>query len=137
MSQSNQDALIRKAVELADGWLWATYSDSDLCELELANGAYWYDDADSPITPDQMPRTLLDALAAQLVRQVDALSYEIISSEGHCGVYDQDGQDILIEVMEYYDRTMNTIKAIVDSGVLANKQETGTRPQEKKGRKWV
>ena len=124
MSQSNQDALIRKAVELADGWCWSTYSDSDLCELEQADGAYWYDDADSPITPDQMPRLLLDALAAQLVRQVDASLAEIDVdvARGECFVYLGDFYSGLNNIAKAFgpDRTMNTLRAIVDTGVLEN-----------------
>ena len=73
--------ILKKAVELADGWEWATYSDSDFIELEKADGAYWYDEGE-PITPENMPRILKDALAAQLVRQYyeccpgDPLFYE-------------------------------------------------------------
>ena len=67
-----------------------------------------------------------DALAAELVRQVDALEGGAFHCEPNkgivCGSY-EDESHYTIAVAEGPDRTMNTIKAIVDSSIL-DKQET-------------
>jgi hypothetical protein len=106
---------LRKAVELA-GPAWTLTK----CGTQAftPNGRH-YD-------LERIPQYLLDALAAQLVRQVDA----------YCGgsrlrveVYDDRSAitedvtacgDYIRIVAEAFgpDRTLNTIKAIVDSGVL-------------------
>ncbi len=108
---------IRKAVELADGWTSGTVG------ITLpSDGIRLYD---HPITgPMSLEQFWLDALAAQLVRQVDALNpdYLFTCDEDHDAyVYDvtHDKAD-LDHITEGTggDRTMNTIKAIVDSKVL-------------------
>ena len=86
---------IRKAVELADGWDY--YADDD-------HDQGW-----------------LDMLAAQLVRQVDALDGFNFVSGQDCYSYVWRACDDKAEMASYGpDRTMNTIKAIVASGVLDN-----------------
>ena len=102
---------IRKAVELADGW--------------HLNGTVFGTPNDGPDLDDikNITQQDLDALAAQLVRQVDAIERWIVDAE--C-----DGTDILDDYDRGSlkaqalgpDRTMNTIKAIVDSGVLEDKR---------------
>ena len=101
----NDQDYIKKAVELADGWYWGV---NDLVDPppELR-----------PIGPvnDTLPQIYLDALAAQLVRQVDATDYEIRMQL--CAA------TIFYAGDEFWQlggkgRTMNTIKAIVDSKVL-------------------
>ena len=100
---------IRKAVELADGW-----SGDSIPALNLK--LRW----DHP-----QQALYLDALAAQLVRQVDALG-DIVSVDirGQSGgpeviVWDfRPGRSRIGVNHKGPDRTMNTIKAIVDSGVL-------------------
>ena len=95
----NDQDYIRKAVELVpDEWPWDFFK------------------AD----PDQtMDQPLKDALAAQLVRQVDALPFEdfhafhLERQRTYCNNDKGRGESI------GPDRTMNTIKAIVDSGVLS------------------
>ena len=77
--------VIRKAVELADGFWW-----KEDCVHVLDTPMHYRADA--------LPQTILDALAAQLTRQVDELDDYWVCAED--------------------DRTMNTIKAIVDSKVL-------------------
>lgn len=98
---------IRKAVELADGF--------DLTENQLTfpSGHYFTVDSEMDIRD-----WMMDCVAAQLVRQVDALGagYE-------CWWLDADTCLVLIPGQETVkvvgaNRTMNTIKAIVDSGVL-------------------
>ena len=95
---------IRKAVELAEGWSEVTCNSTPLEIMEAPSG---YRGA-------LIEDVLLDALAAQLVRQVDAA--------GWCMVITTDISEILAgdssTFAEGPDRTMNTIKAIVDSGVL-------------------
>ena len=102
---------IRKAMELADGF--------DLTEdqLTLPSGHYFMVCCNDVIRP-----WMLDALAAQLVRQVDALDEYWFDNDKYCGsVVDSLGSSVGFSESptdEPYDRTMNTIKAIVDSGVL-------------------
>ena len=66
-----------------------------------------------------MPALFLDALAAQLVRQVDALvGFDFVSDEeGGAAIYPATGKDFS-HCDSGEGRTMNTIKAIVDSKVL-------------------
>ncbi len=118
----NEQDYIRKAVELADGWE-TTRNDGFILPSWSANSwAY-----------PHVPQHILDALAAQLVRQVDATTgfYLSIATkqkrrflfwelEKTTYVFQEEGQ--LEKVVSWSasgpDRTMNTIKAIVDSGVL-------------------
>lgn len=93
------DDLIRKAIELADDWDVSFYD---------------YIDSIFGITITD------DALAAQLVRQVDALGdkchYEVFTNAADTTIKHQLG---MMAASFGKDRTMNTIKAIVDSGVLS------------------
>ena len=96
---------IKKAVELADGW--SITSDDCVTTTEFGGLAH----------PTES-RILLDALAAQLVRQVD-LHHEVWTSPNKstiCSALVDGGNRIAGHSGS--DRTMNTIKAIVDSGVL-------------------
>jgi len=111
--------LIKKAVTLADGW---TY------EADPENGDYFYiqvtlDSGNAynilgcSISDPFQPS--LDALAAQLVRQVDALDNKGVEAwPGYTAVVEMLGDLPAIGYAESSDRTVNTIKAIVDSGVL-------------------
>jgi hypothetical protein len=102
----------RKAVELADGW---SFSGNDTVFIN-GSSTLW--------KPDKLPQHYLDALAAQLVRQVDALSPGIVitSDFSGCCLIVSDDDDWFAGDSKVgpktNDRTMNTIKAIVDSGVL-------------------
>ncbi len=98
---------IRKAVELADGW-----------EIEAEkDGRVWVTGARFSGTIGALTQPDLDALAAQLVRQVDALDNVDITIHGTFSDLEiHDGHGWLPKQMpEGPDRTMNTIKAIVDS----------------------
>jgi len=100
--------IIRKAVEYAEGWGLSVLKKNGPPEIfyyKNQNG-YWH--------LDHPPQAAKDALAAQLVRQIDAMNYEIISSEGHCAVYDQEHQVNTLEVNSSYDRTDNTLNACVE-----------------------
>ena len=101
----NNEEYIRKAVSLADGFEWD--NDNDVyahTQYGRLNFAY-----NEPI--------LLDHIAAQLVRQVDGLTgcLELIAFDGETNIMDQANS---VGCGQGNDRTMNTIKAIVDSGVL-------------------
>ena len=105
---------IRKAVELADGW--------GLVEKKGRPYALF---APNTRALDCQIRYVRDALAAQLVRQVDALypDLNIQSDFGGCTfIYkestDEDWHEGKCQAANENDRTMNTIRAIVDSGVL-------------------
>ena len=103
----NDQEYIKAGVGLADGWL-----ERDEFIIGPSPLMDYY-------TPEGIAQPILDALAAQLVRQVDALTdYGFLTDESraagiyHCG----SGSNCVIADSE--DRTLNTIKAIVDSGVL-------------------
>ncbi len=114
----NDQGYIRKAVELADGFDY--YEQSR--QIVLTYGPSEYDFI-STFTED-LDRWFLDALAAQLVRQVDAI--DSISLDNKGGEFPEiivwnfrPGKNRMAASQRGPDRTMNTIKAIVDSGVLS------------------
>ena len=104
---------IRAAVELADGWyITHIYAGEDIVA--------WTDRQHPPsFVLQSMDQWGLDALAAQLVRQVDALAIPVmvIVSRDGCSIVQPD-ETYLLQHPQPGDRTMNTIKAIVDSGIL-------------------
>ncbi len=108
----NDQDYIRKAVELADGW-----ADNNWREIQgIPDGAGFV----APITEGYFPNneTFLDALAAQLVRQVDALNrYDVRISKRCTLMYDDPAMAAQWGSSDD-NRTMNTIKVIVDSEVL-------------------
>lgn len=114
----NMNDYIRKAVELV-GWKWDdSASGYDYVKPPVVSRGlvkeYWLR-ADDPI--------ILDALAAQLVRQVDALpDYHFVSeSYGRAAVIQYRNGTFVPHVITEHtaaDRTLNSIKAIVDSKVL-------------------
>ena len=97
---------IRKAVGLADGW-HLEHND------EYVDNEYMWELR----CVDDMPQTVLDALAAQLTRQVDDQvgCLELVITDGETGIWDQAN---CIHSTAGDDRTLNTIKAIIDSKVL-------------------
>ena len=103
---------IRKAVELADGWYWV--SDNRGGEVgHDQTGFLWY------LRDERESQLYLDALAAQLVRQVDATEHWVTSTSlGNACVWLRDGAGKVFKSTENDNRTMNTLRAIVDSGVL-------------------
>ena len=104
---------IRKAVELADGWRY--HHDTFWGPLHIN-----WNEGDE--LPDELKTLMFDALAAQLVRQLDASNS--CSLFVHPPVYNSPGYARILGIgelsvrQEGNDRTMNTIKAIVDSEVL-------------------
>ena len=105
---------IRKAVELAHG----RWEISDLTGNAFVPPFY-----NSSYPLNTLEQWHLDALAAQLVRQVDALAeqiHEVDISKGEVWVGTCDSYDGIkgIAKVRGPDRTMNTIKAIVDSKAL-------------------
>ena len=103
------DDYIKKAVELADGWEAA---DSNHIRGPV-HPTTWL------IVPDGVPQYALDALAAQLVRQVDAKGGNlIVVKQASTTILGANDPPIFKHCSYGDDRTMNTIKAIVDSGVL-------------------
>jgi len=114
----NDQGYISKGIKLADEW--------DLTEgqLTLPGGRFTYLTTESGVEKIDVPQYILDALAAQLVRQVDAMDDLSVITESGCSlVHDvsrRDGYSVGMANHEGPDRTMNTIKAIVDSDVLNN-----------------
>jgi hypothetical protein len=103
------NTLIRKAVELADGFEYRKSHEGDYINLPYIG----FVKAGSNVA--------LDALAAQLVRQVDALDGCEVICDPYCikvFVAYKKGAKIAKGTAHEFDRAMNTIKAIVDSGVL-------------------
>ena len=112
----NDVEYIKAAVELADGW---RLSDDAEPIIYLTNDTN--DDYDGmSFMSWSYPTWMLDALAAQLVRQVDVLNYLVMV------VASKEGTSIVQPDVTFYNpgcndgRTINTIKAIVDSEVLTN-----------------
>ena len=100
--------IIRQAVELADRW---EHADGN---VYLANGTFIDESTDADF--DNMDQILLDALAAQLVRQVDGIDgIEVIAQFKEVTLW---AYDSVIGEGKGPDRTLNTITAIVESGVL-------------------
>ncbi len=106
---------IRKAVELADGWRIRSGMNIETGSIWLIQGP----DKFLSCLVSEPKSYMLDALAAQLVRQVDALrtpSASVITSDlGSITIW-RNRQILAASIND--DRTTNTIKAIVDSGVL-------------------
>ena len=105
---------IRKAIELADGWAAKNHhkhTDEEI--IVYSEYGYW-------CFVETAQTVLLDALAAQLVRQVDAAGgYAVIVHAASTSIVGANDPPIFKHVTYANDRTMNTIKAIVDSGVLS------------------
>ena len=111
---------IKEGVRLADGFKYEPESDKEGFwgeEIILVPGCGWQ--------RFQKPeRSVLDALAAQLVRQVDALPhFDLVVHDDWTEIQtdfakDSCGQWFVEAEHAEEGRTMNTIKAIVDSKVL-------------------
>ena len=120
---------IKAAVELADGFEYkgneTTMAGSVRPFVETPIGFL-------SVSWDAFIKTpaYLDALAAQLVRQVDELPaqyyYHVEALRDETTVYESHGSCDSNKGMAFGpDRTMNTIKAIVDSGVLVATEQEG------------
>lgn len=94
----NEDTL-RRAVELADGWDVSSGGVVTVIVPEQDDSSGWW--------LDELPQYAKDALAAQLVRRVDAMDIEIRPIIGHAST--------IVETITYKspDRTENTINACV------------------------
>lgn len=123
----NDQDYIRKAVELADGWRINLHSDVDENANPFETEVMWNPSVGSHKLSDP-GQTILDALAAQLVRQVDALDADadpefirpVLIHIFADSTTINDCRQMPPPHLEYDgpDRTMNTIRAIVDSKVL-------------------
>lgn len=103
----NDQDYIKRGVELADGW--AIHGKSLAMPCDAHRDLWDLTDLDP---------CHLDALAAQLVRQVDATGrYRVETDQDYSLVHENMKPDNDVIVFSK-DRTMNTIKAIVDSGVV-------------------
>ena len=104
-SMKDQD-YIKAGVELADGWV--AYDSSFLGGCYFATHSY-----------SQVPQPVRAALAAQLTEQVDATDDYGVYAEPTCTyVWEEDKDDAHQWNHEGPNRSMNTIKAVVDSKVL-------------------
>lgn len=97
---------VKRSVELAEGWELTC----DVFNTYVGIGRWKH------ILPG-IPQVALDVLAAQLVRQVSRtheiyIGPESIEIRRHIGTYCDEAR------VYSGDRTLNTLKAIVDSGVL-------------------
>lgn len=107
----NDEQYIRKAVELADGWRLVKQRDG----MERMDNNVC---AGFPIKVDDLDHIWVSALAAQLVEQVDALDGHSFSSNALQWCYVSRADGARTHFCASSDRTMNTIKAIVNSKVL-------------------
>ena len=96
---------IREGIELADGW---SYGAGDL----VWNGQHPFE-LNGP-----MREMVLDSVAAQLTRQVDATNDYWVNVDNE-GSYVNFISGHNVCVADAKCRTENTIKAIIDSGALA------------------
>ena len=99
--------ILKKAVELADGW-------------GLTHDGFVFGPQIVGTHVDRMGQPAKDALAAQLVRQVDALpcgELEVWVRRNIAWVEHEDGSRP-ISRYDGIDRTENTITAVVESKVL-------------------
>lgn len=106
---------IRKAVGLAKGW----QVDESLAPHVLTDGDIVAESLSGYKGALPSTRELMDALAAQLVRQVHDLSpvrASIYIVPASTTVYTKDGGDFKVEFED--SQAMNTIKAIIDSKML-------------------
>ena len=108
------EEIIRRAVELApDCFAIKPWHDGVFRFVMYAPG--WDPVVNFTDDLNDLPQWFLDALAAQLVRQVDAIHPEMLDIW-----YDmtriRTGKERFFA--EGKDRTMNTLRAIVESGVL-------------------
>jgi len=104
---------IKAAVALADGWFLETHGTNPSSNYIRSLSGYR--------TTIGSADEIIDALAAALVRQVDALGYHyavVTFSDHSCVEYWEGGTSEFVGFEEGKDRTMNTLKCIVDSGVL-------------------
>lgn len=108
---------IREAVELADGWSVSGFTCDGVSHFTVHINSF-----DIDIYSDELEPFLTDALAAQLVSQVDALRSEdfqiALQSDFGCTVIWLNG--VRKWAVEGQDRIVNSIKVIVDSKVLKN-----------------
>ena len=113
MKKMNDQDYIKTGAELADGWTWTHTGDGKtLSTIKAPHGFRFYR------VNDGFSQVGLDALAAQLVRQVDE-HHEVFAkrTKTHvCSALVDGGNSLAMQ--RGPDRTMNTIKAVVDSGVL-------------------
>ena len=100
----NDEEYVRKAVELADGIEFGEAEDQLVIQGETITSVYG-----------------LDILAAQLVRQVDGSTrHHVEITHGWAAVRTGIAYEEIRSISASYgpDRTMGTIRVIVDSGVL-------------------
>ena len=112
----SKQGCICRGVELADGW-FLDADDEYGKYVGMVNAPF------SMYLNEPLHQWMLDALAAQLVRQVDALdtpdTVEITHSSVWVGYRSKNNESWKrTKRTKSRGRTMNTIKAIVDSGVL-------------------
>ena len=106
--------IIRKATDLADGFTW-----DELSEL----GHYWIGviqangDGDKTWFHYEDP-VVVDAVVAQLVRQVDETEWKVHVYKGQTIICNGKDEDYCIHKGD--DRTENTLRAIIDSRILEN-----------------
>ena len=107
----NDQDYIRAGIELADGW---EYDDDIHNKVWVRPDHYVY------ANNDDSQQIYLDALAAQLVRQVDALDNIDIDCHKE-RTYLREWSGLHRDEVEAIgsDRTMNAIKVVVDSEVLS------------------
>lgn len=106
---TDNSELIKKAVEYADGF--------DITEGQFTFPSGHYFNISPAFTggEPQIKGWMLDALAAQLVRQIDATEHWFESrDDGEAVIWHRDGSGKVTKASEPFDRTMNTLTACVE-----------------------
>ena len=107
----NNQEYILAGIELADGWHTFEHA---VEFLEVVKTYHGFGGPDSD-------KEIIDALAAQLVRQVDAIDGCEVTSDSYAVTVTEAYKPQTVRTIgigHRWNRTTNTIKAIVDSGVL-------------------
>ena len=108
MTKLSDEQVIRRAVELAPGWSIQDSVVTPPWPLELFR-----------ITDVGASPVFLDALAAELVRTVDTLDgLRVFTRPALSSVAEEDWPYFEKHASSGPDRTMNTLRAIVESGAL-------------------
>lgn len=119
----NDQEYIRKAIKLADNFDWSDRGYNGIW-IEFPDGTeevFQTSQGVLVISHPYLQQYWLDALAAQLVRQVDALDTPDTVEVAHNAVWVgyRSKHNESWKRRKGTNRTMNTIRYIVDSGVLS------------------
>ena len=110
--------VIRKAVEQADGWTWKDREPKEFAPGIITRPVPFITTQSGYGSNGVEEQEVLDALAAQLVRQVVSMEgFEVVVCNGEAAVMSPTCE--CIGDAQGPDRTMNTLRCITEWGGLA------------------